>query len=170
MPRTVDPDRTPRASAARGERSPTRNAGCWQRALDEPDRRRLLEQLALLELERGDLDEGPVAAIASNAVPFASLDAIQQSLDDSEAMLWFSIAPWKDLYGDFGGGSWVVSVTRRAATIHPLPADVDLDSQVAALTGLLGNRHTAPEVWAPAARQLGANTAWQRCGAAAAAG
>ena len=34
-------------------------------------------------------------------------------------MLWFSIAPWKDLYGDFGGGSWVVSVTRRAATIHP---------------------------------------------------
>ena len=96
-----------------------------------------------------------VAAVASNAVPFASLDAIQQSLDDSEAMLWFSIAPWKDLYGDFGGGSWVVSLTRRAATIHPLPAGVELDSQVAALTGLLGNRHTAPTVWEPAARQLG---------------
>ena len=96
VPRTVDPDRRAERAQLAGKISDTQRrllAG----VLDEQDRRRLLEQLALLELERGNFDEGPIAAIASNAVPFASLDAIQQSLDDSEAMLWFSIAPWKDL-------------------------------------------------------------------------
>jgi CHAT domain-containing protein len=38
---------------------------------------------------------------------------------------------------------------------HPLPAGVDLDSQVAALTGLLRRRDTAGDTWPAAARSLG---------------
>jgi hypothetical protein len=124
-------------------------------AQDGPERRALLDQLHLLELEQGELGEGHTAAVASPPTPFASLDAVQQALDDSEAMLWFSIAPWTDLYDDFGGGSWVVSVTRRAATVHRLPALVDLDSQVAALVGLIRQRDTPGELWASAAGRVG---------------
>ena len=69
----------------------------------------------------------------------------------TEAMLWFSIAPWQDLYGDFGGGSWLVVVTPRRAPFIAFPSD-DLDGRVAALVGLLRDRET------PAGR--GSRRAW----------
>jgi hypothetical protein len=115
----------------------------------------MLDQLQLLELERADKDEGRIAAVASDAVPFASLDAIQQALDDTEALVWFSIAPWKDLYDDFGGGAWAIVVSRHGRAIHRVDVGADLDTQVAALVGLLRDRDGAPGVWTPAARQLG---------------
>jgi tetratricopeptide (TPR) repeat protein len=123
-------------------------------ALGEQERRTLLDQLQLLEIERADLDPGRVAAPAP-ALQFASLEDIQKGLGDTEALLWFSIAPWKDLYEDFGGGAWVVAVTRKAATIHRLAPAVDLDSQVAAFIGLLRDRSVARGAWMSAARPLG---------------
>jgi CHAT domain-containing protein len=123
--------------------------------LGEPERRTLLDQLQLLELERAELDEGRVAAVAPSALPFVSLEDIQRALGETEALLWFSIAPWKDLYDDFGGGAWVVVVTRKARTVHRLSTAVELDTQVAALTGLLRDRSIAEHAWTGAARHLG---------------
>ncbi len=124
-------------------------------SLLDAERRTLLDQLRLLEIEREDLGEGRVPVLESSAAPFASLGAVQRTLEEDEAMVWFSMAPWKDLYDEFGGGSWAVAITRRAATVHPLSAAVDLDAQIAALTGLLRDRNVDTNAWAPAARRLG---------------
>ena len=97
VPRTVDADRRAERAQLAGK-SPTRNAGCWQGSWTS----RIVAGCS--SNSRSSSSSGAISmkarspAIASNAVPFASLDAIQQSLDDREAMLWFSIAPWKDLY------------------------------------------------------------------------
>jgi CHAT domain-containing protein/tetratricopeptide (TPR) repeat protein len=138
----------------------TRTLTDTQRLLLRPglplrERGPLLERLELIELELTGLDSGRITAMSSGDASLASLGAIQQSLHDREALLWFSTAPWKDLYGDFGGGSWVVAITRRGATIHPLRTGVELDGQVAALTGLLRRRETPANLWQPAARRLG---------------
>ncbi len=123
--------------------------------LAESERRTLLDQLRLLELEQEELTEGRFPALPESAIPFASLDAVQRSLDEDEVMVWFSMAPSKDVYDEFGGGSWSVTITRQAATVHRLTPGDDLDAQVAGLVGLLRERSTTPNVWAPAARRLG---------------
>jgi tetratricopeptide (TPR) repeat protein len=124
-------------------------------SLPDAERRTLLDELRLLEIERADLGEGRVPVLEPAAASFASLDAVQRTLEEDEAMVWFSMAPWKDLYDEFGGGSWAVAITRRAATVHPLSASVDLDAQVAALTGLLRDRDADANAWAPATHRLG---------------
>jgi tetratricopeptide (TPR) repeat protein len=123
--------------------------------LAESKRRTLLGQLRLLELEREDLNEGDVRALPPHVAPPTSINAVQRLLDEQEAMVWFSIAPWKDVYDEFGGGSWAVTITRHAAAIHRLVPGDDLDAQVAALIGLLRERRGRGEVWTPAARRLG---------------
>lgn len=124
-------------------------------ALDRDGRRDLLDRLQLLELEEREANrpQSPVAAHALS--PFASLDAVQQALAPDEALLWFAMAPWEDVYGDFGGGAWVLSVSRRAVTVHRLAGTGDLDSQVAALVGLLRDRETPAASWESAAARLG---------------
>ena len=124
-------------------------------SLDEAQRRMSLGQLRLLELEREDLNEGRVPAMPSSAMPFATLDTVQRTLDEHEVMVWFSMAPWTDVYDEFGGGSWAVTITRQTTSIHRLMADDDLDAQAGALIGLLRDRRTNRDVWAPAARRLG---------------
>ena len=123
--------------------------------LAESDRRVLLDQLRLLELEQEELTEGRFPALPESAVSFASLDTVQRTLDEDEVMVWFSMAPLKDVYEEFGGGSWSVTITRRTASVHRLTPGDDLDAQVAGLLGLLRERGTAPNAWAPAARRLG---------------
>jgi CHAT domain-containing protein/tetratricopeptide (TPR) repeat protein len=87
--------------------------------------------------------------------PFASLEAVRQALDETEAVLWYSVAPWEDVYGDFGGGAWLVVVTRSAVRLHRMAASTDLDTRVAALVGLLRDRGTPVERWEPATEGLG---------------
>jgi hypothetical protein len=123
--------------------------------LAESERRVLLDQLRLLELEQEELIEGRFPALPASAISFASLDAVQRTLDEDEVMVWFSIAPWKDVYDEFGGGSWSVTITRHGATTHRLMPGDDLDAQVAGLLGLLRERSTTSSVWTPAARRLG---------------
>jgi CHAT domain-containing protein len=95
------------------------------------------------------------AGVASQAAPFASLEQIQHALDDDEAMLWFSIAPWEDIYGEFGGGAWLIAVRRDAVSVHRLSSGSELESQVAALVGLLRDRDVAAERWEKATERLG---------------
>lgn len=87
--------------------------------------------------------------------PFATLHDVQQSLSDDEAMLWYALAPWEDVYGDFGGGAWLLAITRHDVRVARLPSTTDLQSQVSALVGLLRDRDGAAARWAPAARRLG---------------
>ena len=124
-------------------------------SLSARERDALSDQLALLELERAELGDGEAAPAGEHSLPFASLAAVQQALESGEALLWYSLAPWKDLYDDFGGGAWLLSITRDAVHVHRLPVRVELDSQVAALAGLLQRREARWPAWAPAARQLG---------------
>lgn len=120
-----------------------------------PERRTLLDELRLLELEREDASSGRVRVLSSSAIPFASLREVQQALDEREAMIWFSLAPWVDLYGNFGGGSWALVVTRETASAHRLEETADVDDQGAALTGLLRDRSTTSDTWMTAARRVG---------------
>ena len=115
--------------------------------------RELLEHLTRAGLP----SPSPPSPAARDAEPasFASLADVQRTLGESEALLWFSVAPWQDVYGDFGGGTWLIVVTRDASRLHRLTATADLDSRVAALEGLLRDRGTASERWAPAADKLG---------------
>jgi hypothetical protein len=124
-------------------------------ALRDDERRLLLGHLQLLELEKEEQDAGRIPPVASSALPFASVDAVQRELKDDEALLWFSLAPWKDLYQDFGGGSWVVAVTPRQVAVHPITPSVDLDGEIAAFTGLLRDRRAGADRWTPPARRLG---------------
>jgi CHAT domain-containing protein len=124
-------------------------------ALIATERRALLEQLELLELERGESGDGDVPAADPSTLSFASLEAVRRALHPREAMLWFSLGAWKDLYDDFGGGAWVLVVTRDGTRLHRLATPVVFDSQVAALTGLLRQRETAPAAWTAAAQSLG---------------
>jgi CHAT domain-containing protein len=143
--RIVDAQRRLLGATARSESGPY-PGGNEQRAL--------LDQLQLLELEERDLDTSAGAA-SSHPVAFATLDDVQRGLDDSEALLWYSMAPWEDVYGDFGGGAWLVTVTRRDVRVHRLPSGVDLQSQVTAFVGLLRDRDRPADRWAPAAERLG---------------
>ncbi len=118
------------------------------------EHRQLLAQLRALEIEEREAHSGDGVAVPAHA--FASLAQVQRGLGETEALLWYSIAPWEDVYGDFGGGAWLVTVTRQAVRAHRLPVSGDLEGQVSAFVGLLRNRQTRAESWSPAAARLGA--------------
>ena len=52
---------------------------------------------------------------------FASLEQVRVAVARDEALLSFQVAPWKDLAGDFGGGSWLLVSTRGATRVYRLP-------------------------------------------------
>lgn len=52
---------------------------------------------------------------------FASLEQVRGAVARDEALLSFQVAPWTDLAGDFGGGSWLLVTTQEATRVYPLP-------------------------------------------------
>jgi CHAT domain-containing protein len=117
--------------------------------------RELLEHLTRSGSQQAEKPGAGSTSALPSSVPFASLDAVQQALDETEALLWYSVAPWEDVYGDFGGGAWLVVVTRSAVRLHRIAARSDLDTRVAALVGLLRDRDTPLDRWQSAADGLG---------------
>jgi len=86
---------------------------------------------------------------AGSGVAFASLAEVQRVLGPREALLAFQVAPWEDLAGDFGGGSWVIAVTRREVRAYPLPGRREVRQAVDLYTGLFEQRdgsEAAPSV------------------------
>jgi len=71
---------------------------------------------------------------------FAKLDRVRAALAPDEALLSFQVAPWKDLAGDFGGGSWLMAVTQQGVTVHRLPGRSDIRRAVRLFEGLVGRR------------------------------
>jgi len=117
--------------------------------------RELLEHLRRPGFQQAGNPATGSASTLPSALPFASLDAVRQTLDETEALLWYSVAPWEDVYGDFGGGAWLVVVTRSTVRLQRIAAGSDLDTRVAALVGLLRDRDTPVDSWEPAADGLG---------------
>ncbi|MDX1998799.1 MAG: CHAT domain-containing protein [Thermoanaerobaculia bacterium] len=60
---------------------------------------------------------------APTADDFATLDEVRAALAPDEALLSYQIAPWVDWSGDFGGGSWLLVVTREGVKVHRLERD-----------------------------------------------
>lgn len=79
---------------------------------------------------------GAVPVAGGGALGFASVAQVQRALGPRESLLAFQVAPWEDLAGDFGGGSWVIAVTRRTVRAYPLPGRRELRQAVDLYTGL----------------------------------
>lgn len=99
------------------------------------------------DLERHELE---LAALASGidgegarerARPaVATLERVRSALGPGEALLLYQVAPARDLYGEFGGGSWVVTVTGDGARVDRLDPGEALESRVAVFAGLVARR------------------------------
>ena len=106
VPRRSDADRARHASSSRDD-LPARNAGCCRRRSAEQERHaaarsaRAARARASRARRRPDRGRRTRRACRSRRSRPSSRRSTTR-----EAMLWFSIAPWKDLYGDFGGGAW----------------------------------------------------------------
>jgi len=99
-------------------------------ALPQSERDNARSDLAELRAEGAQLlrqaaGPGPGAGVGAGAEPpgpagFTTVAAVQQLLASDEALLSFQIAPWEDWTGDFGGGSWLVVVTKGASRCYRL--------------------------------------------------
>ncbi|HET7200748.1 MAG TPA: CHAT domain-containing protein [Burkholderiales bacterium] len=74
---------------------------------------------------------------------FATLGDVQSALAADEALLSFQVAPWKDWTADFGGGSWIVVVTRHSAAAYPLIDRMKLRAKVKLFSGDFESRDGA---------------------------
>lgn len=121
-----------------------------QRRLFDPDlpaaeRRTARAELDHLELAEADLrhqlDQANPALSALRAPAFAPLAEVRKALGSDEALLSFQVAPDEDLFGGFGGGSWVIVATRGGTQAYPLRRDrVSLRSAVEMFNGLFQRR------------------------------
>lgn len=119
-----------------------------QRHLFDPssepgDRAKARAELDRLELEASALQTRIArldTAFGIRRPDFPSLEQVRQALAPGEALLSFQIAPWKDLAGDFGGGSWLLVSTRDATRVYRLPDRTELRPAVTAFTGMFAAR------------------------------
>lgn len=81
----------------------------------------------------------------------ATLTAVRAALRPGEALLLYQLAPWRDLYGRFAGGSWVLAVSAGGATLHRLPDRSEIEPLVPVFLGLVQRRDGSE---AAAARRL----------------
>jgi len=106
---------------------------------DEERNNRVLSKLALAEFEEAVLSQPP--AEAGLARPdLATLAQVEEALAENEAMLLFQVALWKDVYGEFVGGSWVLVATRGGTRVYPLADRVRLRSALRMFQGLFPHR------------------------------
>ncbi|HEX3126970.1 MAG TPA: CHAT domain-containing protein [Thermoanaerobaculia bacterium] len=88
-----------------------------------------------LQIRRSD------PTFAGSQPRFASLEQVRQGLADDEAFLSFQVAPWKDLAGAFGGGSWLLASTRSGTRTYRLADRTELRPNIGAFNGLFAARN-----------------------------
>ncbi|MEA2559153.1 MAG: hypothetical protein QOH06_657 [Acidobacteriota bacterium] len=76
----------------------------------------------------------------NSSISPASLEQVREALAEDEALLSFQVAPWKDLAGDFGGGSWLLVSTRKMTRVYPLADRTGLRTAVTAFIGMFESR------------------------------
>jgi CHAT domain-containing protein/tetratricopeptide (TPR) repeat protein len=146
-------------SAVVGHRSVLESIAAVQRRLMDPRigvdvRRATLAELEALEHREQEARRqiALAAGSKSRAAPtFASLDAVQAALADDEALLSFQVGIWDTYEGEFGGGSWLIAVTRHGRSVYRIPDRGALAPMVPVFTGLLASRD---DVGTPAAVRL----------------
>ena len=139
------PVRDPRHPAIREHRELLEAIAAVQRALMDPtldDEGRGVRLRELEGLERREQEAQRQIALAFHdtrrAPPaFASLDDLQSALARDEALLSFQVGLWETYDGDYGGGSWLIAVTKNRRTVHRLPDRTRLSSVVPVFVGLL---------------------------------
>jgi CHAT domain-containing protein len=109
--------------------------------------------VALLELHRLEIEEADVrdriaaadpARVSPQRADFAVLSEVRHALAADEALLSFQIAPDETLFGDFGGGSWLLVSTHGGTRAFRLRRDrVALRPAVAMFNGLFERRDGA---------------------------
>ncbi|MFN7959894.1 MAG: CHAT domain-containing protein [Thermoanaerobaculia bacterium] len=113
-------------------------------------------RVLLESLVRADIEPRPEAEkTGPEAAPFASLEAVRAALAPEEALLWFELGAKEDVYGEPGGGSWLLAVDRGGARLYPLPDARELATAASALAGLARQREASPGLLAEVARRLG---------------
>ncbi len=91
--------------------------------------RSLMDDLRAAEVE-------PKGALPAAGGSFATLESVRAALAPDQALLSFQVAPSEDLSGEFGGGSWLLAVTRNGVRVYPLPDRGELRNAVAFFDGL----------------------------------
>lgn len=105
--------------------------------------RDLRAELRRLELNETHLRSQSVVEQLENlqAKNFASLNQVEEALQADEAMLSFQVGLWEDLYGDFGGGSWLLVSTKQGTRTYRLNDDRRwLEKGLPLFLGLIGRR------------------------------
>lgn len=77
---------------------------------------------------------------ATGGGDFADLEQVQRALGSDEALLSFQVAPWEGPSGRFGGGSWLMTITRHGARAFRLPGRTDIRRAVRLFEGLVEQR------------------------------
>ncbi len=145
---TLERSRTPldsKSPAAKGRRELLEGIAAVQRRLMDPDladdrRRAMLDELQGLELKEREASRQIGIAFpprAASAPSFAGLRALQSTLRANEALLSFQVGLWETFEGEFGGGSWLIVVTRDRHTIHRVPDRAQLAPMVPVFSGLI---------------------------------
>ncbi|HEX9941908.1 MAG TPA: CHAT domain-containing protein [Thermoanaerobaculia bacterium] len=121
-----------------------------QRRLLDPDLPSPARAAANQELERLEIEEADLRNQLARAAPalgaarrpdFATLARVRQALGTDEALLSFQIASWEDERGGFGGGSWLLAVSRAGARVYRLPGRGELRNAVRLFNGMFGQRN-----------------------------
>ncbi|MEM8930785.1 MAG: CHAT domain-containing protein [Acidobacteriota bacterium] len=115
------------------------------RQLLDPRRTEVEQRRALDRLDEIENDErqwryeiatrDPSARDPVRLTPVA-LSELEASLRPDEALLSFQLGFWEDIFGAFGGGSWLLVVTRDGTRRYRLPDSVDLEPTLRLLLGL----------------------------------
>lgn len=101
------------------------------------EREAILLELDALELRERELRAAERADIASIDVPHTALAEVRDTLAADEALLAFQIGPWTDVSGDFGGGAWLLVVTREGSRALRLPGRTRLADSTSVALGLI---------------------------------
>jgi tetratricopeptide (TPR) repeat protein len=123
-----------------------RDIASVQRTLMDPrfgagERHTLLQTLEVLEAREEEAERTIAMSTATRNRPtpaFASLHAVQSALTSNEALLSFQIGIGKTYEGEFGGGSWLIVVTRDRRAVYAIPDRSYFAPQVPVFAGLLG--------------------------------
>jgi CHAT domain-containing protein len=112
--------------------------------LSTGDREAARSELGRLETEadgiRLQIQQSDPALAGPRHPGFASLDQVRHSLGRDEALLSFQVAPWKDLAGDFGGGSWLLASTHAGTRFYQLADRTELRRDIGTFNGMFDAR------------------------------
>ncbi|MEM7480805.1 MAG: CHAT domain-containing protein [Acidobacteriota bacterium] len=80
---------------------------------------------------------------ASSAAPprLVSLEEVRRTLAPDEAVLSFQLSLWRNFYGRFEGGAWLLVVTRDASHLYALPDAQHFDPALRHFGGLFEARN-----------------------------